>query len=58
VPARGPALEKLRKAELAARAQDIVAGTGWLPEPLRIAASVDDDEAEVSEEHPLQQAAE
>jgi ParB family chromosome partitioning protein len=30
-----PALDKLKKSELAARAQDLVAGTGWLPEPLR-----------------------
>jgi ParB family chromosome partitioning protein len=30
-----PALAKLKKPELAARAQDLVAGTGWLPEPLR-----------------------
>lgn len=30
-----PALEKLKKAELAARAEALVAGTGWLPAPLR-----------------------
>jgi ParB family transcriptional regulator, chromosome partitioning protein len=30
-----PALEKLKKAELAARAQDLVASTDWLPKPLR-----------------------
>jgi len=34
-----PSLEKLKKAELAARAQDLVAGTGWLPSPLRIAVN-------------------
>jgi ParB family transcriptional regulator, chromosome partitioning protein len=33
--AHAPALERLKKAELAARAQDLVANTGWLPEPLR-----------------------
>jgi ParB family chromosome partitioning protein len=32
----GPALDKLKKTELAARAEALVAGTGWLPEPLRI----------------------
>lgn len=30
-----PALDKLKKGELAARAEDLVANTGWLPEPLR-----------------------
>jgi ParB family chromosome partitioning protein len=30
-----PALAKLKKAELAQRAQDLVAGSGWLPAPLR-----------------------
>jgi ParB family transcriptional regulator, chromosome partitioning protein len=30
-----PALEKLKKAELAVRAQDLVANTNWLPEPMR-----------------------
>jgi len=37
-----PSLEKLKKAELAARAETLVAGTGWLPMPLRSAASNDD----------------
>ena len=32
-----PALEKLKKPELAARAEALVAGTSWLPAPLRIA---------------------
>lgn len=32
----GPALDKLKKAELALRAEKTLAGTGWLPEPLRI----------------------
>jgi ParB family chromosome partitioning protein len=32
-----PALDKLKKSELAVRAESLVAGTGWLPEPLRIA---------------------
>jgi ParB family chromosome partitioning protein len=30
-----PALEKLKKAELAVRAEGLVANTGWLPQPLR-----------------------
>lgn len=30
-----PALEKLKKSELAVRAEQLLAGTGWLPEPLR-----------------------
>ena len=33
-----PSLDKLKKAELAARAEALVTGTGWLPVPLRIAA--------------------
>ena len=33
-----PALDKLKKTELAVRAEAIVAGTGWLPGPLRRAA--------------------
>ncbi|MCZ7593677.1 MAG: hypothetical protein M5U16_01270 [Hyphomicrobium sp.] len=33
-----PALEKLKKSELAARAEALVAVTTWLPEPLRLAA--------------------
>ena len=32
-----PALDKLKKSELAVRAEGLVAGTGWLPEPLRSA---------------------
>lgn len=34
-----PSLDKLKKAELAARAEQLLAGTGWLPEPLRVASS-------------------
>jgi hypothetical protein len=33
-----PALYKLKKAELAAHAEALVVGTGWLPAPLRVAA--------------------
>jgi ParB family chromosome partitioning protein len=33
--AQAPALEKLKKTELAVRAAELVANTGWLPEPLR-----------------------
>jgi hypothetical protein len=33
-----PALDKLKKAELAARAQDLIANSGWLPALLRTAA--------------------
>jgi ParB family chromosome partitioning protein len=32
----GPALERLKKTELAQRAEAQITGTGWLPEPLRI----------------------
>lgn len=32
----GPALDKLKKSELAVRAEQLLAGTGWLPKPLRI----------------------
>lgn len=42
----GPALDKLKKSELAVRAAQIVAGTGWLPAPLRGAAP----EAEIADE--------
>ena len=31
----GPALDKLKKTELAIRAEKTIAGTGWLPAPLR-----------------------
>lgn len=34
-----PALEKLKKSELAARAEQLLAGTSWLPEPLRSATN-------------------
>lgn len=34
----GPALDKLKKGELAARAESIAATTGWLPHPLRASA--------------------
>jgi ParB family chromosome partitioning protein len=34
-----PALEKLKKADLASRAEQLLAGTSWLPEPLRIAVN-------------------
>jgi ParB family chromosome partitioning protein len=40
-----PALEKLKKAELASRAEALVAGSPWLPEPLRIAVSGNQSEA-------------
>lgn len=41
-----PSLEKLKKTELAARAESLLNGTGWLPEPLRadIDANVQDDD--------------
>ncbi len=32
----GPALDKLKKADLASRAEQMLSGTGWLPEPLRV----------------------
>jgi ParB family transcriptional regulator, chromosome partitioning protein len=31
-----PALDKLKKTELASRAEALIADTGWLPEPMRI----------------------
>lgn len=34
-----PALEKLKKSELAVRAEQLLAGTSWLPEPLRMAVN-------------------
>jgi ParB family chromosome partitioning protein len=34
-----PALDKLKKTELATRVQGLIAGTGWLPAPMRIAAN-------------------
>ena len=37
-----PALEKLKKARAAARAEKLVGKTSWLPEPLRIALVSDD----------------
>lgn len=37
-----PSLEKLKKSELASRAEQLVSGTGWLPRPLRIEAVRDD----------------
>lgn len=40
-----PALEKLKKAELASRAETIVAGSSWLPQPLRIAVNGNRDGA-------------
>lgn len=39
-----PALEKLKKAELAERAENLLSGTGWLPAPIRVAIA----EAETS----------
>ena len=44
----GPALDKLKKTELAQRAEHLVAGKSWLPEPLRPA--VNDTVAELSSE--------
>lgn len=41
-----PALEKLKKVELSSRAERLVTGTGWLPEPLRIAVNDDRESAE------------
>jgi hypothetical protein len=38
------------KAELAALATRQVAGTGWLPEALRIAGAADDEPSEVATE--------
>lgn len=45
----GPALDKMKKADLASRAEDMVADTGWLPEPLRISS-----DAEIADEPDVQ----
>jgi ParB family chromosome partitioning protein len=37
-----PALEKLKKSELAVRAEALISGTSWLPEPLRVAVNDND----------------
>jgi len=37
-----PALEKLKKSELANRAEQLLSGTSWLPEPLRVAVNDND----------------
>ena len=37
-----PALEKLKKSELAVRAEQLLVGTSWLPEPLRAAVNDND----------------
>lgn len=44
-----PSLEKLKKSELAVRAEQLVAGKAWLPEPLRIAVNDGDTQAEAAE---------
>lgn len=46
-----PALAKLKKSELAVRAEQMLAGKNWLPEPMRIAVNdnVDDVQAEAAE---------
>lgn len=50
----GPALEKLKKTELATRAEAQISGTGWLPEPLRIApandSTADNDDLRIAAE--------
>lgn len=39
--AHAPGLDKLKKAELAVRVEALIAQTGWLPVPLRVAAEAD-----------------
>lgn len=41
-----PALEKLKKSELAKRAEDLLSGTGWLPAPMRGACEADSIESD------------
>jgi hypothetical protein len=36
-----PALDKLKKAELDARAEALLPATGWLPAPLRVSAQAE-----------------
>jgi len=46
-----PALEKLKKTDLATRAEALMANTGWLPVPLRITSvSGADSDAEMTAE--------
>lgn len=44
IGAHAPALEKLKKSELAIRAEQLVSGTSWLPQPLRSAVNDNDDQ--------------
>ncbi|MGD9727744.1 MAG: ParB/RepB/Spo0J family partition protein [Hyphomicrobiaceae bacterium] len=46
-----PSLEKLKKADLAKRAETLIAGTGWLPQPLRIADATEqaNDDADLAQ---------
>ena len=41
-----PALDKLKKSELAIRAEQLVAGKAWLPKPLRAAVNDNTDDAQ------------
>jgi ParB family chromosome partitioning protein len=52
---QGPALDKMKKAELAERAERVIAGTGWLPAPLR---TTNDGAAPAGDTSELPQAAE
>lgn len=44
-----PALEKLKKSELAVRAEQLLSGTSWLPQPLRIAVNDSSQQAQAAE---------
>jgi ParB family chromosome partitioning protein len=46
-------IDHLKKPDMAKEAERLLADTGWLPEPLRIAAPAADDEAETGESETL-----
>jgi ParB family chromosome partitioning protein len=48
--AHAPALEKLKKSELAVRAEQLVSGTSWLPQPLRSAVNDNDGQQALAAE--------
>ena len=50
VGAHAPALEKLKKSELAIRAEQLVSGTSWLPQPLRSALNDNDGQQALAAE--------
>ena len=45
-------IDHLKKGEMAKEAERLLDGTGWLPEPLRLAAPATSDESETGEALP------